>query len=682
MVTKYLLNTFDYELFLGNKSGLPQECMIEPTENLIRVLEPFGVKAIFFVDTAYLHRLRNNISQFDACKRDYELIKNQLQDLIRKGHYVFPHIHPHWLDAKYFPDKNQWQLSDIHRYRFHNTPEGDRKLLFDVSFRILKDIIHPVNRDYKINAYRAGGWSLQPFQDYKPFFKEYGIEYDFTVMPGLFQFSNAQYFDFTRTPDKIVYPFENDVLEEYPQGSFTEVTSSVLKISPLINSLNRMHLRMLHRLFRDHTYGRGEGQRSIIDASVKPVLVNEQAMGKNNFEVASVELLSIVKLPTYLNYFKNHEYMQFVSHPKMLSNHNLSTFKKFLQNIYAEYEVETDCEKIITQLQLKNKPVNNFAKSTSNINISVIIPCYNVDQYIGECLEAVFSQELVPFEVICIDDGSTDRTVEILYEYKSRFPEKMHVLINEGNKGATYSRNRGLVMAQSEYLNFFDADDLMLPHKIKYQTELLNSLENKPDILVSACVKRYVNGTEKNYIYYEQNPWNALMDAVLGVTTSNLFKRTKVLEIQGWTENLKSSQEYDLMFRMLKADANVYFDTTIVCLNRERASGSISKTDPREKWKRYIDLRIRIYEYLKSSGKITALVQQTFVNVLFTAIRIYYQYDREDAIALHDKYIKPVGVPTLTTAISSKYLAVYRVMGFDKAQRMVELMNPRQKAIH
>ncbi len=683
MATKYLLNTFDYELFLGKKSGVPQECMIEPTENLLRVLEPFGVKAIFFVDTAYLYRLHQNATKYDTCNQDFNSIKNQLQDLIRKGHYVFPHIHSHWLDAKYFPEKNQWELSNIERYRFHNVALNDRELLFDVSIQLLKDIILPINPDYKINAYRAGGWSLQPFEDYKPFFEKHGITYDFTVMPGLFQFSNAQHFDFTRSPNKLIYRFERDVLEESTRGEFTEITSTVLRIPSYVNAINKMHLRLLHRIFHDHTYGRGEGQQSVIDRTIKPEGIHEHAMGANNLEVASVELLSIVKLPLYKKHILKNDFMQFVSHPKMLSNHNLNMFKNFLDYSYSTFELETDFVKIIEQLQTNNTPPIKVKETTaSDIKISVIIPCYNVDKYIDECLQAVYAQELLPLEVICVDDGSTDRTIEILQKYKALYPDNFHLLINDGNRGATYSRNRGLSMAQGEYLNFFDADDLMLPYKLKHQTELLESLEEKPDILVSSCIKRYIDGKEKNYIYYKQDQWNALMDAVLGVTTSNLFKRTKVLEINGWSENLKSSQEYDLMFRMLMADANVYFDTKIVCINRERESGSISKTDPKERWKRYIDLRIRIYEFLKSSGKITPSIEQTFVNVLFTAIRIYYQYNKPEAIQLHNKYIRPLRMPSESNAISSKYLTLYRVLGFAKAQQIVELINPDQKAIH
>ena len=355
---KFLLNTFDYELFLGSKSGLPMECMIEPTNNLLSVLEEYGVKAIFFVDTAYLFRLKQNAINYPASAADYAQIKEQLQSLISKGHYLFPHIHPHWLDAKYLPDQNQWELINVKRYRFHNTTTDERKLLFDVSFKILEEIIYPVKPDYKINAYRAGGWSLQPFEDYKPFFEQYGIQYDFTVMPGLFQFSNAQYFDFTRNPGKLVYKFDNDVSQEEAAGSFTEVTSTVLQIPSYINSINKFHLIMLHRLINDHTFGRGEGQKSVNDESAKPFVQNMNGSAKYHKEVASLELLSIVKLKTYLRYFNQHNYMQFVSHPKMLSKHNLITFKKFLKTIYKKYEVETDCEKIIKQLQPGSSTTN------------------------------------------------------------------------------------------------------------------------------------------------------------------------------------------------------------------------------------------------------------------------------------------------------------------------------------
>ncbi len=89
--------------------------------------------------------------------------------------------------------------------------------------------------------------------------------------------------------------------------------------------------------------------------------------------------------------------------------------------------------------------------------ISVIIPCHNVEDYIKECLESVFSQTLRGIEVICIDDGSTDRTLDVIEKYLMK-AENLKVLKQE-NRGAGSARNRGIDIASGEFIAFMDADD-------------------------------------------------------------------------------------------------------------------------------------------------------------------------------------------------------------------------------
>src|SRR4051812_11803887 len=96
---KKLLLTFDYELFLGVQSGKVDDCLIKPTNLLLSIMEEAKVKSIFFVDSVYLMRLKKQAETVEECQVDYEKITKQIRELIKKGHYVFPHIHPHWLDA-------------------------------------------------------------------------------------------------------------------------------------------------------------------------------------------------------------------------------------------------------------------------------------------------------------------------------------------------------------------------------------------------------------------------------------------------------------------------------------------------------------------------------------------------------------------------------------------------------
>lgn len=92
-------------------------------------------------------------------------------------------------------------------------------------------------------------------------------------------------------------------------------------------------------------------------------------------------------------------------------------------------------------------------------HISVIIPVYNAANTLARCLDSVLSQTISPFEIITIDDGSTDSSLCILHEYASRYPF-IHV-ISQTNKGVSIARNRGIEASQCEWILFVDADDYL-----------------------------------------------------------------------------------------------------------------------------------------------------------------------------------------------------------------------------
>lgn len=122
--------------------------------------------------------------------------------------------------------------------------------------------------------------------------------------------------------------------------------------------------------------------------------------------------------------------------------------------------------------------------------ISVIIPVYNVEDYLHICLNCILKQTYQDFEIICIDDGSTDSSLEIL-EYFAKKDSRIKILKNDSNRGPGFSRNRGLEVAKGKYISFLDGDDWLS----KYAFEILinKSEENNLDLLMF-----------KNIVYYEE----------------------------------------------------------------------------------------------------------------------------------------------------------------------------------
>ena len=92
------------------------------------------------------------------------------------------------------------------------------------------------------------------------------------------------------------------------------------------------------------------------------------------------------------------------------------------------------------------------------VDISVIVPAYNVEKYISSCLNSLLNQTKKEIEIIAIDDGSTDNTLNILNEYKKNNPSKIHVVSQE-NQGLSITRNNGIKLSTGKYILFVDGDD-------------------------------------------------------------------------------------------------------------------------------------------------------------------------------------------------------------------------------
>ena len=121
------------------------------------------------------------------------------------------------------------------------------------------------------------------------------------------------------------------------------------------------------------------------------------------------------------------------------------------------------------------------------IKISIIIPVYNVEKYLRECLDSILSQTFQDFEIICVDDGSTDKSLEILQEYKRK--DDRFVILQQRHAGAGAARNHGLKLAEGKYIQFLDSDDYF---ELTLLEELYTRAE-KFDSDLTVCSSRKVD---------------------------------------------------------------------------------------------------------------------------------------------------------------------------------------------
>jgi glycosyltransferase involved in cell wall biosynthesis len=308
------------------------------------------------------------------------------------------------------------------------------------------------------------------------------------------------------------------------------------------------------------------------------------------------------------------------------------------------------------------------------MKVSVIIPCYNVEAFIEECIESLRGQSMQDFEVICVNDGSSDRTKELLDRLGNSEELSMKV-IHQANNGASSARNHGLRHASGEYIQFLDADDLLAPGKLAHQLHLVAEHES-PCVIFGSYRREDLKGNlvrERRYTGGNSNIWASLMRTDLGITSANLFRADLFSQGIKWNEKLGSSQEYDLMFQILKKHQDVLFDPEVNTVIRVRESGSISQTNLDQKWERYVQLRVDIMAYIKEHK--SALLSDELYQILFDAIRMLYPYKPKRAKEFFKSAIPKNFQPQLSAVTGKGYLKMYNFLGFAGTEKLRSLIS-------
>ncbi|TCO08417.1 polysaccharide deacetylase family protein [Natronoflexus pectinivorans] len=247
---KHLILTVDYELFFGSDPGTVENCMIRPVRHLMEVLDDYEYKMTVFWDVLHFYRLKQLEDQVDSLRLEREMIEKQIRLLIKNGHDVQMHIHPHWLDARW--ENNRWHFSYM-RFSIHKLWDGWELNNIEtipgcitICKNLIEEICKKENPGYKVRAIRAGGYRIEPFERLAEALKHNNIRVDASAAYGMKSFNPAYPFDFRMMPPFLHYRFNTSVLKQEHDGFFWEFPKESIKVP--------VYIRMMFWFLRNMVY--------------------------------------------------------------------------------------------------------------------------------------------------------------------------------------------------------------------------------------------------------------------------------------------------------------------------------------------------------------------------------------------------------------------------------------------
>jgi glycosyltransferase involved in cell wall biosynthesis len=212
--------------------------------------------------------------------------------------------------------------------------------------------------------------------------------------------------------------------------------------------------------------------------------------------------------------------------------------------------------------------------------VSILIPCYNAEQWLADSVKSVLTQTWGKTEIIVVDDGSTDGSLAIAKSFKA--PNLK--VIRQPNQGASAARNRALRTAQGEFIQYLDADDLLAPDKIERQVGLL--LDHPNCVTAGKWARFYQSIDEATFnpepVWQEMSPVEWLICSWEGggmMHPAAWLVPRAIAEVAGnWNENLSLNDDGEYFSRVILASQRIKFCAGANSYYRSGISGSLSGT--------------------------------------------------------------------------------------------------------
>lgn len=272
----------------------------------------------------------------------------------------------------------------------------------------------------------------------------------------------------------------------------------------------------------------------------------------------------------------------------------------------------------------------------NNPLVSILIPVYNTEKYVAEAIESALNQTYKNIEIVIVDDGSTDRSWEIIESYREKYPNIIKTFKQE-NKGACAARNKAFELSTGQYIQYLDSDDLLAPDKIEHQIKYFdgsgedelvvfgNWIVFKNNRLYPTDIEYFPDETlKKNLTPIEWFILNKSAYTSIWLTPRELIKKSN-----GWDITIRINQDSEFFTRVITLAKNLIYCKEAYCYYRFDTPRSIRKKNRDINMaKSYFKTCLTYESSLKkfeSLYDINKALKKKYLDFIF----IYYPYEKD-----------------------------------------------------
>lgn len=299
--------------------------------------------------------------------------------------------------------------------------------------------------------------------------------------------------------------------------------------------------------------------------------------------------------------------------------------------------------------------------------VSILIPCFNAERWIGQAIESALSQTWADTETVVVDDGSTDGSLEVIKSFGSK------IQFETGpNRGGNRARNRLLELSRGPWVQYLDADDYLMPEKVAAQVEFLKD-HGEADVVFGPVTLEHWSEREPQRallpIPEPHDAWVLLARWYLPQTGSPLWRKQAIMDVGGWKPDQASCQEHELYLRLLTGAKRLVYCPANGAVYRQWSEGTVWKRDRAKTRERRLAIVRQAESFLKGRGKLSAERQRAINEGRFECARMAWPEHRDEAHRIIDEIHRsqPDFVPA-GEAAPLEYRLLYRWLGFDATE--------------